>query len=552
MRSVPPALGLAPISFSAKEDPVYTAPLPRIAPQTGAHPVEASRRTPESTPRRRWAALAVLMLPVLLVAIDNTVLSFAIPAIAEGLRPSSNQQLWIVDVYPLILAGLLVPMGSLGDRIGRRRILLIGATGFTVLSAAAAFAPTAEWLIAARAAMGFFGAMLMPATLSLLRNIFTDPNERRLAIAIWASGFSGGAALGPIVGGFLLEHFPWGSVFLMAVPIMLPLLVLGVLLIPESKDPHPGPVDPWSILLALATMTPLVYGIKTFSTEGLGWIPVLAVLISLVSGIVFVRRQLSREQPMLNVRLFTNPVFTGAVLSNLLSVFSLVGFLYFISQHLQLVSGYSPMRAGVMLLPGLVVTIVAGLLVVRLVKKWRPSRVVAVGLLLNAAGFGLAAWAGPQGSDAGLIAAFAVLGAGIGLAETIANDMILAAVPAHQAGAASAISETAYETGSVLGTAVLGSILNFAYRANLDLPSGVPGDVAEDARQTLGGAIDAATRLGGDLGARLVDSARHAFDSGVLITSLIGVVLMLVAAVMAWTTLRGADDALEEAEGLEH
>ena len=525
---------------------MYTAPLPRITPTTGTHPTAAQPPHPASA-RRRWAALSVLMLPVLLVAVDNTVLSFALPAISEALRPSGNQLLWIVDVYPLVLAGLLVPMGSLGDRIGRRRLLLIGATGFTALSAAAAFAPSAGWLVAARAAMGFFGAMLMPATLSLIRNIFPNPHERRLAIAIWAAGFSGGAALGPIVGGFLLEHFTWGSVFLLAVPVMLPLLALGPILVPESRDPHPGPVDPWSILLALATMTPLIYGIKTFATEGPGWQALVPAAVALAAGFAFVRRQLRRPEPMLDVRLFRNPVFTGAILSNLFSVFSLVGFLYYISQHLQLVSGYSPMQAGFLLLPGLAITIVAGLVVVRLVKRWRPSRVVTGGLLLNAAGFALAAWAGPQGSDVGLIAAFAVLGAGIGFAETIANDMILAAVPAQKAGAASAISETAYETGSVLGTAVLGSVLNFAYRAHLEIPAGVPDDAREASRETLGGAVDTAGTLPGQLGEALLDSARRAFDSGVLITSLIGVVLMLAAAVMAQRTLGGADEKLDAA-----
>lgn len=489
---------------------------------------------------RRWAALVVLMLPVLLVAVDNTVLSFALPPISEALRPSGNQLLWIVDVYPLVLAGLLVPMGSLGDRIGRRRLLLVGGTGFTVVSAAAAFAPDAAWLIAARAGMGLFGAMLMPSTLSLIRNIFTDPTERRTAIAIWAAGFSGGAALGPIVGGFLLEHFFWGSVFLLAVPVMVPLLVLGPLLVPESRDPRPGPIDPLSILLVMLTMTPLVYGIKTFSTHGVGLESILAVLVSLAAGVGFVRRQLRGREPMLDVRLFANPVFSGAVSANLLSVFSLVGFLYFVSQHLQLVSGRSPMEAGFFLVPGLALTIMAGLAVVPIVRRVRPAYVVASGLLLNVAGFAVIGFAGPLGSDLGLIIAFMVLGAGIGAAETISNDLILSAVPAHKAGAASAISETAYETGAVLGTAVLGSILNAAYRAHVEIPAGVPGDAAESARETLGGAAQVSGGLPAELAGPLMDSARHAFDSGVAITSGIGVVLMLAATVIALRTLRTA------------
>ncbi|MDN5601022.1 MAG: MFS transporter [Brachybacterium sp.] len=486
----------------------------------------------------RWWALAVLMLPVLLVAVDNTVLAFALPAISEALTPSGQQLLWIVDIYPLILAGLLVPMGSLGDRLGRRRLLLIGGSGFTLISALAAFSPTAGTLIAARALMGLFGAMLMPATLSLIRNIFTDPTQRRTAIAIWAAGFSGGAALGPLLGGLLLEHFAWGAVFLLAVPVMLPLLLLGPLLIPESKDPAPGPVDPVSVLLALATMTPLVYAIKRASTSGVDVFAIVCAAIAVLCGVAFVRRQLARPVPMLDVTLFTRPVFSGAVAANLLSVFSLVGFLYFVSQHLQLVSGRSPLEAGLLLLPGLVVTIIAGLLVVRLVRHITPATAVVAGLCLNATGFVLVMVAGAVGGDLTLLIAFAVLGAGVGTAETISNDLILSAVPAERAGAASAISETAYETGAVLGTAVLGSLLNAAYRSHLEVPAGLTAPQHAAASETLGGATAVAAELPARTGQALLDSAQHAFDSGAVLTSGIGAGLMVIAALIAHRTLR--------------
>ncbi len=233
---------------------------------------------------REWTALAVLLLPVLLVAVDATVLSFALPSISEALQPSGTQLLWMIDIYSLVLAGLLVSMGSLADRVGRRRLLLIGSVGFAVVSVIAAYAPTASALIAARAALGFFGAMLMPSTLSLLRNIFVDRQQRRLAVAIWAAGFSGGAALGPIVGGFLLEHYWWGSAFLMAVPVLVLLLILAPIFVPESKDPTPGPVDVVSIGLSLVAMTPIVYAIKSIAHEGFTSLSLLLLIVGFAAG----------------------------------------------------------------------------------------------------------------------------------------------------------------------------------------------------------------------------------------------------------------------------
>ena len=496
--------------------------------------------TPARTARSPWIALAVLMLPVLLVSVDNTVLTFALPLISEALAPTGQQLLWIVDIYPLVLAGLLVPMGSLSDRLGRRRLLLVGGTGFTLVSALAAFSPDAPTLVAARALMGVFGAMLMPSTLSLIRNLFEDPVQRRTAIAIWAAGFSAGAALGPVVGGLLLENFAWGSVFLMAVPVMLPLLLLGPVLIPESRDPAPGPVDPLSVLLVLLAMTPFVFAIKTAAVRGLDLTVILCVVVAVAAGVAFVRRQLARPEPMLDVSLFTRPVFSGAVSANLLSVFSLVGFLYFVSQHLQLVSGHSPMNAALLLVPGLVVTILAGLLAVRLVRHLAPATVVTLALLLNAVAFMMVAVTGNRGSDLLLVIAFAMLGAGVGAAETISNDLILSAVPAHRAGAASAISETAYETGAVLGTAVLGSLLNLAYRTRVELPVELSDAERAAASETLGGATAVAERLPAETAGPMLDSAHRAFDSGVVVTGGIGAVLMVIAALVAHRTLRGA------------
>lgn len=489
---------------------------------------------------RGWLALAVLMLPVLLVSVDNTVLSFALPSIALELEPTSAQQLWIIDAYPLVLASLLVTMGVLGDRFGRRRMLLIGATGFGIVSALAAFAPTAEALIAARAAMGLFGAMLMPSTLSLLRTIFTDRDQRRLAIAVWAAGFSAGAALGPIVGGALLEHFAWGSVFLLAVPVLVPLLVLAPLLVPESRDPRPGRIDVVSIALSLGALVPIVAGIKEFAVHGITGPAMLLLGIGLGFAVLFVRRQLRSDSPMLDMALFRRGRFSGAIVVNLLSVIALVGFLFFVAQHLQLVVGLPPMQAGLALLPGLLAMIAAGLLVVPLARRFSPRVIVPAGLALSLVGYLLIA-ATAHGAGLGmLVLAFALLGIGIGMAETVSNELILSSVPPAKAGAASAVSETAYELGAVLGTAVLGGLLTSLYRAGLVLPAGLPGGAADAARETLAGAIALAGDLDPALGDQVRDAATHAFDAGVGVTACIGAGLVVLAAVVAATTLGGS------------
>ncbi len=489
---------------------------------------------------RGWAALAVLMLPVLLVSVDNTVLSFALPEISVALAPTGAEQLWIIDVYPLVLAGLLVTMGTLGDRFGRRRMLLIGATGFAAVSALAAFAPTAGLLIAARALLGFFGAMLMPSTLSLLRSIFTNRDQRRFAIAVWASAFSAGSALGPIVGGFLLEHFAWGSVFLIAVPVLIPLLIGAPLLVPESRDPHPGRIDPISILLSMAAMIPVVYAIKSLAVDGPTLKAAAFAAVGVAMGVLFVRRQLRAETPMLDMKLFARGTFSGAILVNLLSVVALVGFLYFVSQHLQLVLGLSPMIAGVALVPGMVMMIVAGLAVVPISRRVSPHIVVPASLLFSLAGYLLVAFSTSDHGVAPLVIAFIVLGIGIGAAETISNELILSSAPPAKAGAASAVSETAYELGAVLGTAVLGGIITAFYRGALVIPSGVPADAAAHARETLAGAYTAAQELPAQLGAELWDAAASAFGSGVFVTSLIGAALVVAAGTIAAITLRPA------------
>lgn len=490
------------------------------------------------TPRSAWLALAVLMLPVMLIAIDNTILAFALPMIAEDFRPPAATQLWIVDAYPLVLAALLVAMGALGDRIGRRRLLMIGSSGFAVISVAAAFAPTAGALVGARALLGVFGAMLMPSTLSLLRNIFVDASARRLAIAIWASGFTAGSALGPIVGGVLLQHFHWGAVFLVAVPILLPLLILGPRLIPESRDPNPGPLDPFSVVLSFAAMLPLVWAIKSAAHDGMSWLVVGAVAIGITAGVTFVRRQNRSATPMLDMKLFAYAPFSSSILANFLSIVGLIGFLFFISQHLQLVLGLSPLAAGLVTLPGAVVSVIGGLAVVKLAKRFSPQALMTTGLLLLAAGFLLILLFRHDLSVVAVIVSFVVLELGVGMSQTMSNDTIVASVPPAKAGAASAVSETAYELGAVLGTATLGTIFTAFYRNNVEIPAGLSPAQASDAAESIAGATSVASTVPAPVGDALLESARTAFDSGIAPTATIAATLAVAAAVVITVSFR--------------
>jgi DHA2 family multidrug resistance protein-like MFS transporter len=488
---------------------------------------------------REWLALGVLMLPVLLTSIDNTVLSFALPQVSTALHPTGEQMLWLVDIYPLMLAGLLVAMGSLGDRIGRRRLLLIGAVGFGIASVCAAFSPSAEALFASRALLGVFGATLMPSTLSLIRNIFTHGDDRRLAIATWAAMFAGGAALGPVVGGWLLEHFWWGSVFFINVPIIVMFLVAAVFLLPESRDPRPGRVDIPSIALSMTAMLPFVIGIKQAAEHGFTDAALIGFGVGVASGVLFVRRQRRLVDPLIDMTLFSDRVFSGAIVANLLSLMGYAGFVFFAAQFLQLVVGLSPLSAATVLLPGLLVTVIAGFAAVRLVRVF-PARVLVAGSFgLSAAGYAIAAFLGTP-STMSIMIAFSVLGLGIGLAETLTNDLMLSSVPPSKAGAASAISETAYEVGAVLGTAVLGSILTSTYRSHLTVPAVAQWGDSDSSFETLGGTVEFARNYPNFVGEDLVRSAHAAFDLGMQLTSATAIIVALAAALVSWRTLKHA------------
>lgn len=500
---------------------------------------------------REWLALAVLFLPTLLVAVDNTVLGFALPAISRALRPDATTLLWIVDVYPLVLAGLLIAMGGLGDRIGRRRLLLVGIAGFGAVSLLAASATDGAHLVAARAALGFFGAMLMPSVLAILRTIFLDRTQRRLALAIWATAFAAGAALGPIVGGLLLEHFWWGAVFLVNVPVAVLVLVAAPLVLPESRMANPGRPDLGGVALSMLAAVPAVLAIHTIGEHGFTVASVIELTVAGTAGALFVKRcrdlPARGRRPLVDLDLFASPVVRVSVLANATTMFALTGLLFFAAQYLQLVLGRSPLEAGLVLVPGMVATILAGLGAAALARRFPLRVLVPAGLVLAAAGYVLCTRLGVGSAGTLLLAAAVLIGAGIGLSETITNDAILAAAPADRAGSASAVGETAYELGAVLGTAVLGSVLSAVYRAAVEVPAdAAPGvalgaEASDTARQTLGGAVDVAAGLPAPAADALLGSAREAFALGVEVTAGVGTAALLLVALTVVLGLRRRD-----------
>ncbi|MGA5168019.1 MULTISPECIES: MFS transporter [Streptomyces] len=495
----------------------------------------------------RWLALAVLVLAVLLVAVDATVLGLATPFLSEDLEPTGTQLLWIGDVYSFVIAGLLVSMGSLGDRIGRKKLLLTGAAAFGAVSVLNAYATSPEMMIAARALLGVAGATLMPSTLALIRNLFHDPRERSFAIGIWGAMASAGAAVGPVVGGFLLEHFWWGSVFLINLPVMVVLVLVGIKYIPESKNPAPGPWDLLSVALSLIGMIGVVYAIKEIAAHGPSADMTVAAVIGAGALTWFVRRQLRLDAPLLDMRLFHHKGFSGAVLADLLTILGLSGLVFFLSQFLQLVQGRSPLEAGLAELPAAIGAVTAGLIAGNVARRFSVRSVVAGGLA--AVGLALAVLTLLDRSTGYpmLGASLLVVGVGAGFAFTVTADVILSSVPREQAGAASAVSETAYELGAALGIALLGSIVTGVY-SDFVSPPGVPADTSAAAHDSLGGAVEVSAGLPDETATALVTAAQDAFVEGLRIAAGVGAAVLLATAAAAWYLLRGQ----KLAEGVEH
>ncbi|WP_053733791.1 MFS transporter [Nocardia sp. NRRL S-836] len=497
-----------------------------------------------------YATIFVSCLAQLIVTVDMTVLYLAVPELSVQLGASSVSMLWIVDVYGFTMAGLLVTMGNLGDRVGRRRMLVCGVIGFAVASVLTAYAPTAELLIVARALLGVAGAAILPATTSLLRVVFTTQRARTAAVGASAGVSAAGFAVGPILGGVLLNQFWWGSVFLVNVPIAL-LILAAAKFIPESRAPQRLRLDVASVLLSVIGVVAVVYTIKTGFLVGL-WHPdvLSALLVGLLALGLFARRQLRLPTPLIDLRLFRSREFTTSVGSNLVAVFTLSAFGFIISQYFQLVREWTPLEAGLAYVPGALAAVVAGgVLAPTAINRIGRGYAVALGLLLAALGFGLLAGVQAYSPYALVVVAQVAVGAGAGLTLTVTGDTILGTVPRDRAGAAAAISVTAYELGGSLGIAVIGSVLSGIYRAQLVLPQGVPQAVAERVRESFSAAV--ATGLPEPAAAAVQAAATDAYLSGIRTSMMVSAAITVLLALVVVRFLRGVPKVIEQDAALE-
>ncbi|MFE1548571.1 MFS transporter [Streptomyces sp. NPDC058718] len=483
----------------------------------------------------RWVVLVVLCVSLLLVALDATILHVAVPSLTADLRPSSTALLWIVDAYPLICASLLILFGTLGDRVGRRRVLLLGYALFGVASAIASLATESGVLIAARALLGVGGAMIMPATLSILRTVFPDRRERATAIGIWTAVAAVGAATGPVLGGFLVEHYWWGSVFLINIPLMALILPLGRRLLPESRGDSDGPWDVLGALMAAAGVLGCVLGVKRAGAgEPLLALPTAGpLLVGAALLVLFVHRQKRRPHPLIDMRLFSRAAFTTSVGCIVIGMLALVGLELIAVQYLQLVLGLSPLETGLRLLPLTFAAMAAGATGSYTLRRIGPRRMVGWGFVLTAAAVLLLTFMGQHDRPLLLTVGFVLLGFGLQTTLFSAYESMLSEAPQRSAGGAAAIGETSYQLGAGMGIALLGSVMNAAYAPGLASVPGVPTEASSAASNSLGEAYQVADQLGGTAGTALHQAARHAFVDGLHVTLCVSAVLLLVGALMA-------------------
>ncbi|MFD9303575.1 MFS transporter [Streptomyces sp. NPDC060048] len=483
----------------------------------------------------RWAVLAVLCVSLVLVALDATILHVAVPSVTEDLRPGPMELLWIVDAYPLVCAALLILFGTLGDRVGRRRVLLLGYGLFGAASAVAALADSAQVLIGARALLGVGGAMIMPATLSILRQVFPDRRERALAIGIWTAVAAIGAAGGPVLGGFLVQHFWWGSVFLINIPLMILILPLGRWILPESKGSCDGPWDVLGALMAAGGVLGAVLGVKRIGAERQLADPgaLIPLLVAAALLVLFVRRQKRRAHPLIDMRMFSRPAFTTSVGCIVLAMLALVGLELIAVQYLQLVLNLSPLETGLRLLPLTFAAMAAGATGSYTLARTGPRRMVSLGFVLTAFAVLLLTLMGQHDRPVLLTVGFVLLGFGLQTTLFAAYESMLSEAPAATAGGAASIGETSYQLGAGMGIALLGSVMNAAYAPGLARVPGVSAAESAGAAHSLGEAYQIAARLGGPAGDSLYAAARHSFVHGLHVTLLVSAVLLFAGAAMA-------------------
>ncbi|MGB3302357.1 MFS transporter [Gordonia sp. (in: high G+C Gram-positive bacteria)] len=485
---------------------------------------------PPADNRRAWWGLTVLLLPVLLVSMDVSVLFLAMPTIVDALDPSATGQLWILDIYGFLIAGLLITMGNLGDRIGRRRILFLGAALFGAASVLAAFAPSTAFLIAARALMGVGGATLMPASLALIANMFPDGRSRARAIGIWTSAFAGGAALGPVIGGMLLHHYWWGVVFLINVPVLAILFAVGPFVLPEYHSPSSEPFDVIGVLLSMLGLLPAVYSVKSLATEGLSTAAVITGLFGLAMLLTFLWHESRTPAPLLNLRLFRNPIFSAALAIALVGIMVEAGIAYLANVYLQSVLGHDVLAAALAGLP-MAITIAVFSITADRVARLVGVRAALVGsvLLAGIANFGYLAMT-PSSPLWIFLLISAVAGVGYGVIFALVTDVVVGAAPPEQSGAASAISETCFELGTSLGLALLGSIATAVFIADRE---------GRGFSDSLGETLKQASELG-SAGQATIDAARAAFVDGLHVAAGVGGSALLVLAAVVLAALRGA------------
>lgn len=507
---------------------------------------------------REWFGLAVLALPLLVLALNISVLFLAAPQLGADLRPSNTGLLWIMDIYGFMIAGFLVCMGTLGDRIGRRRLLMIGAVAFALASLLVAYSVSTPMLIVARALQGIAGATLMPSTLALLSSMFRDPRQRGVAIAVWMTAFSVGMAVGPVIGGVMLEHFWWGSVFLLGVPVMGALVALAPVLLPEYRDMRAGRLDMSSVVLSLATIVPIIYGVKEGAAGHASWLAYAAIVVGLFAGALFVRRQRRIADPMVDMELFRNRAFTAALALLVLGIMAINGMSFLYPQFLQSVRALSSMEAGLWMIILAVAAVIGSMVAPLIARRVRPAYVIAGGALISVAGFLLMTQIQATTGMALVMSAGAVAIVGLSPIGVMSTDMVLNCAQPEKAGSAAALSETSAELGAGLGVAVLGTLGAAVYRDQIteSVPSGLPLKVADSARNSFNDALAEVGQVPPDVGGRLLKAARDAFTAGLNVVGAASAVILAILAVVTVALLRhlpptGRDDQ-EGSHGLGH